>query len=62
MKIVVDTNVVVSGVFFGGAPFIACAVAGRCPLVVSGDRDLLDVGGYRGVDIVTPRAFLESLS
>ena len=133
MKIVVDTNVVVSGVFFGGAPskvlqswrdgishlvlspeildeyrrvgdelsgkydgvsltpflslvvshaeiieapalpdrvcrdedddkFIACAVAGRCPLVISGDRDLLDVGEYRGVDIVTPRAFLESLS
>ncbi len=133
MRIVIDTNVVVSGVFFGGTPskvlqswrdgishlvlspeildeyrrvgeelsakydgvsltpflnlvvthaemieapalpgrvcrdedddkFIACAVAGHCPLVISGDRDLLDVGEFRGVKILPPREFLDSLS
>jgi len=132
MRIVIDTNVVVSGVFFGGAParvleswrdgishlvlspeilveyrrvgdelsakydgvslapflnlvvthadfveapalpervccdedddkFIACAVAGHCQLVISGDRDLLDVGEYAGVRILTPREFLDTL-
>ena len=132
MKIVVDTNVLVSGVFFGGMPsrvlaawrdgkyelvvspeileeyrrvgehleaqfagvslapflallvmraeiveapdlpqqvsrdqdddkFIACAIAAECDYVVSGDKDLLEVSGYRGVDIVTPREFLDSV-
>ena len=133
MRIVIDTNVVVSGVFFGGPPldvlqtwrdgvshlvlspeildeyrrvgdelsakhegislapflglilsqaeiieassfseqvcrdmdddkFIECAVAGRCRFIISGDRDLLDVGEHEGVKIVTPREFLESPS
>ena len=132
MRVVIDTNVIISGVFFGGAPskvlqvwrdgnttlvlspaildeyrrvgeelsrrhtgisltpflslvvayaeiieppnlpelvcrdadddkFISCAVAGKCLFIISGDHDLLDVGEYRGVGIVTPRAFLESL-
>lgn len=132
MKVVVDTNVVVSGVFFGGMPsrvleawrdgrvdlvvspdileecrrvgeyleaqfadvslapfltllvmnaeiieppdladqvskvqdddkFIACALAGNCVLIISGDKDLLDVSGYQGVKVITPREFLESV-
>jgi len=132
MKVVVDTNVLVSGVFFGGMPsrvleawrdgkydlavspeileeyrrvgeelarrfegvslapfiallvmnaeiveapglpeqlsrdrdddkFVACAVAAECEYIVSGDKDLLDVSGYRGIDIVTPREFLDSV-
>ena len=132
MKVVVDTNVVVSGVFFGGMPsrvleawrdrkidlvvspdileeyrrvgehleaqfadvslapflallvmnaeiieppdlpdqvsrdqdddkFIACALAGNCRFIISGDKDLLEVSGYQGVTVVAPREFLDSV-
>ena len=132
MKVVVDTNVLVSGVFFGGMPsrileawrdkridvvvspdileeyrrvgehletqftdvslapflallvmnaeiieppdlpeqvsrdsdddkFIACAIAGGCHVIISGDKDLLSISGYRGVKVVAPREFLESV-
>jgi len=132
MKVVVDTNVLVSGVFFGGMPsrileawrekrtdvvvspdileeyrrvgehletqftdvslapflallvmnaeineppdlpeqvsrdsdddkFIACALAGDCHVIISGDKDLLSISGYRGVKVVAPREFLESV-
>ena len=132
MKVVVDTNVVISGVFFGGMPsrileawrdgkidlvvspdileeyrrvgdrletqfadvslapfiallvmtaeiveppglskqvsrdrdddkFIACALAGGCHVIISGDKDLLSISGFRGVKVVAPREFLESV-
>jgi len=132
MKVVVDTNVLVSGVFFGGMPsrileawrdkridvvvspdileeyrrvgehletqftdvslapflallvmnaeiieppdlpeqvsrdsdddkFIARALAGGCHVIISGDKDLLSISGYRGVKVVAPREFLESV-
>jgi len=132
MKVVIDTNVLVSGVFFGGLParvleawrdgqydlvvsseildeyrrvgdelarrfplvsldpflglvvacakivdvphhaepicpdpdddkFFACAVAGRCDLIVSGDRHLLDASGSHGVKVVTPRQLVDTL-
>ena len=132
MRVVVDTNVLVSGVFFGGMPsrileawrdkridvvvspdileeyrrvgehletqftdvslapflallvmnaeiieppdlpeqvsrdsdddkFIACALAGGCRVIISGDKDLLSISGYRGVKVVAPREFLESV-
>ena len=132
MKVVVDTNVLISGVFFGGMPsqvleawrdgriglvvspeileeyrrvgeelaaqfpgvslapllallvmtaeiieppglpeqvsrdpdddkFIACALAGDCQLIISGDRHLLEISGYRGVKVVAPREFLETV-
>ena len=41
--------------------YIAAAVEGRAVLVVSGDADLLDVGEYEAVRIITPRAFLDLL-
>lgn len=130
MKVVVDTNVFVSGVFFGGPPyeilrawrdgkvelvlsqeilreyqrvgetlgrqfpgidlgpvldlitvkaelidvptlpepicsdpeddkFLACAFASESDVIVSGDRHLLKMSGYRGVRVVRPREFLE---
>lgn len=132
MKVVLDTNVVVSGVFFGGVPgrilsawsagqfvlvlspaileeyrrvghelgvrypdvnaafepvltlitmnamivdapvltesvsqdpdddmFLAAALAAQAPCVVSGDRDLLQVSGWRGFEVLTPRQFLD---
>ena len=39
--------------------FLACAVAASAPCVVSGDRHLLRVGTYRGVRVLTPRAFVD---
>ena len=129
MKIVVDTNVVISGTFFGGAPrrvieavaeqkisacasaeitdeyneivreiidrkqghlrkdlldlfiaclemiepttrvkvsrdpdddkFIECAVDAKALYIVSGDKDLLDIGDYKDVQIITAAQFCE---
>jgi putative PIN family toxin of toxin-antitoxin system len=33
---------------------LAAAVAGHAELIVTGDRDLLDLGSYEGVEIRTP--------
>ncbi len=38
--------------------FLACAIAGHSRIVVSGDKALLRTSGYRGVEVLTPRAFL----
>ena len=130
MKIVLDTNVIISGIFFGGPPyqildawrngkidiilsedifaeyqrvakelsrqfkevdisavldlitvnamwieapqlpfnvsadpdddkFISCALASKSKLIVSGDKHLLAVSGYRRIAIVKPSAFIE---
>lgn len=38
--------------------FLACAIASGSPIVVSGDKALLQTSGYQGIEVVTPRAFL----
>lgn len=38
--------------------FLACALAGKCRFIVSGDKALLRTSGYRGIEVLTPRAFL----
>lgn len=38
---------------------LAAAVAGMCDAIVSGDDDLLALGSFRGIRIVTPREFLD---
>ena len=38
--------------------FLACALAGRCKVVVSGDKHLLKVSGYRGIRVVRPKDFV----
>ncbi|MBX3745871.1 MAG: putative toxin-antitoxin system toxin component, PIN family [Verrucomicrobiae bacterium] len=40
---------------------LATAVAGRADVVVTGDQDLLVLGQYAGVRILSPRQFLEML-
>ena len=35
--------------------FLACAIAARTPLIVSGDKHLLRVSGWSGIAVVTPR-------
>ena len=130
MKIVLDTNVLISGVFFGGPPykiletwrsgkldivlseeifteyqrvalelskqfkevdismfldlltinaiwidapqlpiavsadpdddkFLACALASRSKIVVSGDKHLLAVSGYKSIKVIKPSLFIE---
>ncbi len=39
--------------------FLACAIAGRCNVIVSGDKHLLSVSGYRGIKVVRPRKFVD---
>jgi putative PIN family toxin of toxin-antitoxin system len=38
--------------------FIACAIQGRAVAIVTGDKDLLDVGDDLGIEILTPRGFM----
>ena len=129
MKVILDTNVFISGVFFGGAPyqilqawrddriqliaspaileeyrrvaeilvedhpaidfepalkfviqnaivysapalpekvcedpdddkFLACALASRSKIIVSGDKHLLKVSGYQNIDVLKPSDFM----
>ena len=37
--------------------FLACAVAGGARVIVSGDRHLKAVSGWRGILVLTPRRF-----
>lgn len=38
--------------------FIACAVALKSKCIISGDKALLAVGSYMGIEILAPQAFL----
>jgi putative PIN family toxin of toxin-antitoxin system len=40
---------------------LACAVAARASQIVSGDDDLLSVGSYRGIEILSPAAAVHRL-
>ncbi len=40
--------------------FLACALASRTEVIVSGDRDLLGVSGYRNLRILAPREFVDT--
>ena len=39
--------------------FFACAIAGGADLIVSGDKHLLKMSGYQGVEVVRPRQFVD---
>ena len=41
--------------------FISCAVDGKCLYIVSGDNDLLSIGKYEGIEILTVADFLDRL-
>jgi putative PIN family toxin of toxin-antitoxin system len=42
--------------------YIECAIEGEATYIVSGDRHLLDLETYEGIEIVSPRAFIQLLS
>lgn len=39
--------------------FLACALASKTKVVISGDKHLLRVSGYQGVEVVMPRKFVD---
>ena len=39
--------------------FLACAIASGARTIVSGDKHLLSVSGYRGIEVLRPRAFVD---
>ena len=39
--------------------FLACALASRTKFVITGYKHLLKVSGYRGIEIVRPRKFVD---
>ena len=67
MRVVIDTNVVASAIFFGGKPkevidrVMTNQIDAYCYYVISGDKDLLTVKEYDGIEIVTVAEFLEIL-
>ncbi len=42
--------------------FLECAVAGRAQYLVTGDRDLREIGTFRGITILTAGEFLERMN
>lgn len=38
--------------------FLACALAAKIGAVISGDKHLLRVSGYRGIEVIRPREFV----
>jgi len=42
--------------------YVAAAIAGRAPFVVTGDPHLLTLGEHEGIRMITPRAFLDLLN
>jgi putative PIN family toxin of toxin-antitoxin system len=39
--------------------FLAAALAAEAPLIVSGDKHLLQLSGWRGIEVWKPRPFVE---
>ena len=40
--------------------FIACAIASGAKIIVSGDKHLLDISGYQGIEVYKPRVFVDA--
>lgn len=43
-------------------PIIAAAIAGACDYLITNDQDLLELGGYKNMRIITASDFLDLLS
>jgi predicted nucleic acid-binding protein len=39
--------------------FIECAIAGKAEAIISGDKHLLKVSSYHGIEVITPRKFVD---
>ena len=39
--------------------FLACALASKCKVIISGDKNLLKVYGFHGIRVIRPRDFVD---
>ena len=39
--------------------FVACALASGAKIICSGDKHLLDINGYQGIEVLKPRSFAD---
>jgi len=39
--------------------FLAAALGGKAEAIISGDKHLLDVNGYTGIEVIGPSEFIE---
>jgi putative PIN family toxin of toxin-antitoxin system len=39
--------------------FVECALASKSRIIVSGDRHLLEISGYKGITVISPRNFVD---
>jgi putative PIN family toxin of toxin-antitoxin system len=39
--------------------FISCAISAKCKIIVSGDKHLLKVSGFNGIEVIKPREFVD---
>ncbi len=60
---IVETDVVIDSTSrdIKDDPVLASAADGHADYIVTGDRDLLVLGEYEGIQIVTPEQFLQIL-
>ncbi len=40
--------------------FMECAIASNSKIIISGDKHLLKVSGYQGINVLKPREFVDS--
>jgi uncharacterized protein len=40
--------------------FIECAIASQSKLIISGDKHLLTISGYKDIEVLKPRQFIDS--
>lgn len=40
--------------------FIECAIASQSKLIISGDKHLLNISGYKDIEILRPREFVDN--
>jgi predicted nucleic acid-binding protein len=40
--------------------FIECAIAASTKIIVSGDKHLLKISGFKGITVLNPREFLDN--
>jgi len=40
--------------------FLECAISGNSNLIVSGDTHLLRISGHKGIEVISPRNFLDN--
>jgi putative PIN family toxin of toxin-antitoxin system len=59
--VTVDRSILAVSADVDDNKFVECAVAGGADFIVSGDKHLLELGSYEGIQIVTPPMFVDYL-